>query len=67
MMPPPLHEPDQQPFVEDEPEQKYSITPDGKLNIAFSQTLTMRNGSFRAESYEMWGDEHAMANGEVEL
>jgi len=59
--PPPLDKPDRQPFVEFEPEEEYSVTPEGKLNIAFKQTLTMRNASFQAEGYEMRGDEHAVA------
>jgi len=58
--PPPLDSPDRQPFVEFEPKEEYSVTPEGKLNIAFKETLTMRNGSFQAQGYEMWGDEHAM-------
>ena len=59
--PPPLDKPDRQPFVESEAEKEYSVTPEGKLNIAFKQTLTIRNASFQAEGYEMRGDEHAMA------
>ncbi len=58
---PPLEQPDQQPHVEQDPEEEYTITSDGELNVAFKQTLTMRNGSFRATGYEMWGDEHAMS------
>lgn len=58
---PPLDRPDQQPFVEHKPEERYSLTPEGKLNIAFEQTLTMRNGSFQGQKREMWGDEHAKA------
>lgn len=59
--PPPLDNPERQPFVEFDPEQKYSLTAEGKLNIALKQTLTMRNASFQAEGYELRGDEHAKA------
>ena len=59
---PTLEQPDQQPYVEQDPEEEYTITSDGKLNVAFKQTLTMRNGSFQATGYEMWGDEHSMSN-----
>jgi hypothetical protein len=58
---PELGYPDLQPFVEHEPEEEYSVTPEGKLSVAFKHTLTMRNASFQARGYEMWGDEHARA------
>ncbi|MGB2982635.1 MAG: hypothetical protein WBC63_02105 [Candidatus Bipolaricaulia bacterium] len=58
---PDLERPDLQPFVEHEPEEKYSVTSEGKLNVAFAHTLTMRNAAFQAEGFEMWGDEHAFA------
>ncbi|MCK4393727.1 hypothetical protein KAX17_12550 [Candidatus Bipolaricaulota bacterium] len=58
---PPLDKPDSQPFVEHEPKRKYSVTPDGKLSVTFAHTVTMRNASFQATEYEMWGDEHARA------
>ena len=61
--PPPLDKPDQQPFVEHKPKEEYSVTTEGKLNIAFEQTLTMRNGSFQAKGYELRGDEHANRSG----
>lgn len=62
---PSLDKPHLQPYVEWEPDRVYSTTADGKLNVAFKQTLTMRNAAFQAESYEMWGDEHAKAKGEA--
>jgi len=58
---PPLERPDLQPYVEHDPEEVYTISPEGKLNIAFKHNLTMRNGSFRATGYEMRGDEYAKA------
>jgi len=58
---PALERPDLQPYVEHDPAEEYSITPEGKLNVAFKHTLTMRNASFQARGYEMWDDEHAKA------
>ena len=59
---PDLEKPDLQPFVEHAPEEEYSVTPEGKLNVAFKHTLTMRNASFQAQEYEMRGDEQAKAS-----
>jgi len=58
---PSLDNPGRQPMLENEPSLKYSLTPSGELNIAFEQTVTMRNGSFQPQESEIWGDKHSRA------